>query len=89
MREIYKQVERIRIASKKQEPLPVCTNSIRQIMQLPCALDINPYISQKKSIPLDDCQYHWRFIRCPIGDSRRSKGLDRSRNESPDESNAN
>lgn len=48
MREIYKQVERIRIASEKQEPLSVCTNSYRETMQLPCAHDINRYISKKK-----------------------------------------
>lgn len=58
-------------------------------MQFPCAHNINPYISQKKSFPLDDCHYHWRFIRCPIWDSRWSKDLDRSRNRSPVESNAN
>lgn len=55
-------------------------------MQLPCVYDINCYISEKKSIPLDDCYYHWRFIRCPIWDSCRSKGLDEPQNRSPDSS---
>ena len=50
-------------------------------MQLPCAHDINHLISQKKSIPLENCHYHWRFVRCPIWDSRR--------NRSPDGPNAN
>ena len=84
MREISKQVEKIWIGSEKQEPLPVCTNSFRKTMQLPCAYDINRYISQKKSIPFDDCHYHWRLVRCPIWDSRWSKGLDESWNGSPD-----
>ena len=72
MREIYNQVERIRIASEKQEPLPIYTTSFRETIQLPCAHDIDHLITQKKSIPLEDCHYHWRFVRCSIWDSRRN-----------------
>lgn len=49
-------------------------------MQLPCAHDIDHFMAQKKSIPLEDCHY-WQFVRCPIWDSRRDR--------SPDGSNAN
>ena len=37
-------------------------------MQLPCAHDIDHLITKKKSIPLEDCHYHWRFARCSIWD---------------------
>ena len=52
MQKIYKQVERIRIISKKQELLPAFTNSFWEIMQLSSIHNINHFISQKKSIPL-------------------------------------
>ena len=81
IREIHKQFERIKVAAEKQEPLPACITSFRETMQLPCTYEIDYLISQKKSIPLEDVHWHWRFIRCPVWDSRR--------NRSPEGPNAN
>lgn len=45
-------------------------------MQLFYAFNINYLIIQKITIPLEDCQYHWHFICCPIWDFHWDKSLD-------------
>ena len=42
-------------------------------MQLLFAHEIDYLISQKKSISLEDVHWHWRFIRCPVWDSRQNR----------------
>lgn len=69
IREIHKQVKRSWDALDKKEPLPLCTNSFREIMQLPCLHELDWLMYQNKPIPIECIHWHWRFARCPDCDS--------------------